>query len=62
MSRRTTRPGGRRRKAWRLKKKHAKWFCHVTQELIMETLSTLPKQYLETAWNALTYDICRFYK
>ena len=35
--------GGRKRRAWRLKKKHDKWFSEVLQRVISATIEELPK-------------------
>ena len=59
---RITRPGGHRCRAWRLKKKYNKWFSHILQVLIKDTLADLPQGLFENAFSNLDYDFCRFYK
>ena len=59
---RITRPGGHRRRAWRLKKKHNKWFSCIIQKILMDTLSEMPQGLFENVWSNWNYDFCRLYK
>jgi len=54
--------GGRRRRAWRLKKKYKKRFHHVLQTLMKDTLNDLPKKFFENMWYGQDYEACRIYK
>ena len=54
--------GGHKRKSWRLKKKYAKWFNLIVQEVTIETLRNLPQGFLDSAFINSTYDITRIYK
>lgn len=45
-----TRVGGRKRRAWRLKKKYDKWFMWSIEDLLVCTLKELPQGMLEQAF------------
>lgn len=59
---RTTRPGGHRCRAWRLKKKYEKWFFRVIQNILTDILSEIPQGLFENTWSAWNYNFCRIYK
>ena len=54
--------GGYKKRAWRLKKKHKKWFAKMTEMLITITLADLPPGHFEGVWASCGYDACRIYK
>jgi hypothetical protein len=46
---RHTHVGGKKRRAWRLKKKYDKWFADISEKLILKTLDRIPKEVLRKA-------------
>ena len=54
--------GGKKRRAWRLKKKYNKWFNAIISELVGITLQDIPQGVFEIAWSQQVYGFIRLYK
>jgi hypothetical protein len=54
--------GGRRRRSWRLKKKHSKWFFKVMLDITNATLQDLPQNLFGMVHSLHDYEFIRLYK